>query len=56
MDMVFACFCFYYLYSFVLAQLPQHLSYIHLYLSVDYLSPIFGSKYYMVFTFPLRVC
>ena len=54
--MILARFCFDNLYSLVLAQLSDHLSYVLLYLSVDDLSTIFRGKYDMVFTFPLRVC
>lgn len=54
--MIFARFCFDYLYSLALAHLSDHLSDVLLYLSVDDLSTIFRGKYDMVFAFPLHVC
>ena len=54
--MVFTRFCFVYFYPLILAQFPQHLSDIFPYFPVYYLSPVFRCKYYVVLTFPLRVC
>ena len=49
--MVFAGICFQNFYPFVFTKLPQYLSYLCFYFSIDNLSAKFWSKYYMILAF-----
>ena len=54
--MIWAKFCLYNLYLFLLAKLSQYLSDVHLNLVVDNHSTVFWRKYHMVLAIPLGMC
>ena len=53
--MVGTYFCFYYLDSLPLTQLPEYLAYFYLLFPKEYLSSILGRKDYVVFAIPFRM-
>lgn len=52
-NMVETRFCFYYIYLFLFAQDSKNFTYVSLYLSVYYHSPMLWCEYYVILAIPL---